>query len=94
MSMSTGKKTIVKQVSAVFEVTIHEGAPDDLFSRMANDEELYSALYGKMTEQEVYAHWAHNAVANGVEDVSRLDGWADVPKYAVQFDVSNVEIEA
>lgn len=90
----TKKITITKRVSADLEITIHDGAPDDLITRMADDPETYEPLYGRMNEEEVYEHWAHNAVANGVEDVSRLDGWVDVPKYTVMFDVSGVEIDS
>lgn len=34
--------------------------------------------YGPMTVDEVMQHLAFNCVANGVEDASRLDGWADL----------------
>lgn len=28
--------------------------------------------------RDVLEHWATNAIANGIEDVSRLEGWADL----------------
>ena len=82
---------ITVPVSAELTITIADGAPDDLFSRV--DTDAFDALYPWMGQEDVIPHWAHNAVANGVWDVSRLDGWIDVPRGTVTFDVDDVEIE-
>lgn len=33
-----------------------------------------------VTEEQLLKHLAYNAVFNGVEDASRLDGWADLKR--------------
>ena len=43
------------------------------------------------TAEDVVAHFAYNAVANGVTDVSRLEGWADVDDDAVEIVVEQIE---
>lgn len=43
------------------------------------------------TAEDVVAHFAFNAVANGVTDVSRLEGWADVDDDAVEIVVDQIE---
>ena len=52
-----------------------------------NGQEWRDHLYNLHTEADVLDHWAYNAAANGVTDVSQLDGWADVPPGVVTFSV-------
>lgn len=33
-----------------------------------------------VTEDEILEHLAYNAIFNGVDDASRLDGWADLER--------------
>jgi hypothetical protein len=56
-------------------------------------DEWRKVAYPLRSEDDVLAHLAYNAVANGVQDVSVLDGWADVEagKGAV-LDVTDVEV--
>lgn len=46
--------------------------------------------YGPMTVEEVMQHLAYNAIANGIEDASRLDGWADLPPDVLTMSVEEV----
>jgi hypothetical protein len=39
----------------------------------------------------VLAHLAYNAVANGVEDANRLDGWADLPSGTLTMQIRDVD---
>ncbi len=50
--------------------------------------------YDLQTEDEVYAHLAFNCLVNGIEDVRRLDGWADVPEDAVRMWVDRQTVES
>lgn len=43
------------------------------------------------TAEDVIAHIAFNAVANGVLDVNRLDGWADCDPDDVEILVDQIE---
>jgi hypothetical protein len=38
----------------------------------------------------VLRHWAFNCIANGVEDVARLDGWADLPPGSVTMQLDRM----
>jgi hypothetical protein len=69
-----------------------EQAPADLFTR-AETAEFQEHLYGDAVrdQQTVLEHWAYNAIANGVQDPARLDGWADMPRGVVSVRVTDVE---
>lgn len=46
-------------------------------------------IYEKVrTEDELLAHLAYNAVFNGVEDASRLDGWGDLERGQITMRVT------
>lgn len=44
-------------------------------------------LYNLPTRDDVLRHLAFNALMNGYEDLTRLDGWADLPREAATLDV-------
>lgn len=50
-------------------------------------------FYDLRTEEDVLNHLTFNAVRNGVEDVSVLDGWADLPRGAATMFVVDVDPE-
>jgi hypothetical protein len=50
-------------------------------------------LYDLRDESDVIEHWVSNAVRNGVEDASRLDGWADLPVGTVTMLVDYVDLD-
>lgn len=50
-------------------------------------------FYGYTTRDEVLRHLAFNAVVNGAEDVTVLDGWADLPGDACGMVVRRRDVE-
>lgn len=77
------------ELSATLLVYIEDRAPDDVFTRAENVEEFQKPLYGDSVrdKQTVLEHWAYNALLNGVDDASRLDGWGDLERGMVEFRV-------
>ena len=58
-------------------------------------DEWRAQLYNLRTEEDVLAHLAYNALANGCENATMLDGWADLPADAVSMKVERgFELEA
>jgi hypothetical protein len=49
--------------------------------------------YGLLTESDVLEHWTHNAISNGVEDASRLDGWGDLAEGVVTMRVTHTSLD-
>lgn len=56
-------------------------------------DEWRSYAYNLRTREDVLKHWAFNAVANGVDRVNRLDGWADMADDAVVLYVDRDSFE-
>lgn len=54
-------------------------------------EQFYRTI---QTAEDVVAHFAFNALANGVTDVNRLEGWADVDEDAVEISIDQIETHA
>lgn len=75
-------------------ITIDETkAPADLFTR-AQDEDFKRIYYSDLADEDaVRKHWAHNAIANNIQDVSRLDGWAELPRGVVTMRIADVEMQ-
>lgn len=44
----------------------------------AGGDEWRSHFYALHTFEDVIDHWTYNVVNNGVRDITRLDGWADL----------------
>lgn len=83
-------QTITRTCTVDVQITISDDAPPDLLTRGQTDEfrkHLYSDLD---SEEAVIEHFAANCAGNGITDVSRLDGWADVPAGAVVMWVASV----
>lgn len=54
----------------------------------ALDPDWRDHMYSDMdTREKVLAHFADNAIRNGVDDASSLDGWADLERGAVTMEV-------
>lgn len=49
--------------------------------------------YDLRTEGDVIEHWVSNAVRNGVDDPSRLDGWGDLEPGVVTVHVEAVYVD-
>ena len=62
-----------------FEVTFDFPKDTDAITRCTeNHDGWQEAYYPINSEEEVYQQFAYNCIVNGVEDISRLDGWADI----------------
>lgn len=57
-------------------------------------DEWRSQFYDLHTEEDVAEHFVFNAVANGIYDVSDLEGWADVQKGAVRIEIDSTDLSA
>ncbi len=49
-----------------------------------------NVYYPLRTREDVLEHLAYNALIHGVEDASRLDGWADLPRGVLTMRVDRV----
>jgi hypothetical protein len=77
---------------ATVRISASDAAPADWLTRVGDADFPYKSLTGQpLTTDEGKAHLAYNALANGVQDASRLDGWADIPRGVVTMDVTDVE---
>lgn len=70
------------------EITVND---PDAMERITgpNGDEWRSQFYRLETVEHVIEHWAYNAIHNHIEDVSRLEGWADLPSDAVTISVDS-----
>ena len=59
-----------------------------------NEDGWRDQLYDLQDRDDVLRHLAFNVVMNGVEDIRRLDGWADVPEDAVRMRVDRLSFSA
>lgn len=75
-----------KRILVEVEVTINDR---DVIERVTGPKgDIWRAqLYDLHTEEDVLDHLAYNAVANGVRQVNRLEGWADLPDDAAVMEV-------
>lgn len=78
--------TYVVEAPVTLSITVHDR---DALERVigAGGDEWRSQFYRLTTTEDVLEHWTYNAVCNGVQDVSRLEGWADLPAGAVTLDL-------
>lgn len=73
-------------------IKVADNAPDDVLSRALTEE--WQSYYYKMEGlHDVVEHLFFNCVSNGIEDASRLDGWADLEREMLTFHVTNAEID-
>lgn len=59
-----------------------------------NEDGWRDHLYELFTRDDVLRHLAFNVVINGVEDIRRLNGWADVPEDAVRMRIDRLSFNA
>jgi hypothetical protein len=79
-------------VEATVRIVTSDDAPADWLTLVTEPDFPYKIQGGRaMTEAEGINHLAYNAVANGVHDAARLDGWADLERGVVTMDVTWVE---
>lgn len=73
------KKKYTIEIEIPTKLTLTDEAPDDVITRCFT-KEWQDHMFTLATEDEVMDHLAYNLIENGVEDISRLDGWADIPE--------------
>lgn len=77
---------------ATVRIIVSINAPADWLSRVADDDFPYRLVNGgPLMESDGLEMLAYNALRNGVDDASRLDGWADLDRGMVQLQVTDVE---
>lgn len=81
----TKKQTFKVEVRAVVTV--------ELDPSLLPDDEWREHFYPIKTLEQLAEHFAYNRVANGIEDISRLDGFADQEDSLVEMDVEYDEAE-
>ena len=80
------------EVRATVKMTV--GDEHGVFGRyIEGGEDHGTHPYGLRTRDEILRHLMHNAVANGVYRINRLDGWADLEDHAATFVVEGVEVD-
>lgn len=76
------------------EIEASDNAPNDWLTRVTTADFPYRRWNGEpLTEREGLEHLAYNAVANGIENASRLDGWGDLERDMVTMRVTGVEAD-
>jgi hypothetical protein len=71
--------------SLTLDVEVQVNDPSVIARCVNNQDDWRDSFYDLRTAEEVIGHLVYNYVANGVEDIRRLDGWADVAEDAVVF---------
>lgn len=94
-SPSAGSRKVEPQkkvVTFIVDVELQIADPD-VIERVTGPggDEWREQLYDLHTEQDVLKHLAYNCVANGCENATMLDGWADLPREAVRMRVAEVD---
>lgn len=66
----------------------------DAFTRITgeNGDEWRDKFYWHIEDQaDILRHWAMNFIANSIDDVSRLEGWADLRAGQITMELDLVE---
>ncbi len=85
-------KKIEMWSEATVVIKMSDDAPD-IYARAAEDGFPYWNHDGtRLTPEQVRTHLAHNALSNGITDISDLDGFGDFPRGAVTMRVDSVEV--
>jgi hypothetical protein len=68
---------------------VDKAAYDEAIERVTGTEgdAWRKQAYDLHTENQVLEHWARNCIVGGVEDISTLDGWADVAPGTITMSV-------
>lgn len=75
------------------EIEASDSAPNDWLTRVTTADFPYRRWDGPFTERDGLEHLAFNAISNGIEDASRLDGWGDLERDMVTMRVTGVETD-
>lgn len=90
-STTEARHTVTVQVEV--EVIVRDPDVIERFTGPEGDE-VRAASYPLFTEADVLEHLAGNAVMNGVENATMLDGFADLPAEAVsmRLEIADAEV--
>lgn len=90
MVVTTQKVVYGATVETQVEITVND---PDVVERVTGPggDEWRSRFYDLENVADVIEHLAYNNVVNGVDDIRRLDGWADVGEDAVTFKHLNTD---
>ena len=81
-------------VETEVELTFTIRNPDALERVVGPDgDEWRSQFYRLHTVEDVLEHWAYNALCNGIYDISRLEGWADLATTDVDIGVEHADLD-
>jgi hypothetical protein len=95
MSSPTDSTAASQRFSANVETIVHvEVHNPDVIERVTGTggTEWRSQFYNLYTAHDVIEHLAFNYVRNGVDDISRLEGWSDLDSSAVSFHRDDVDV--
>lgn len=84
----------VVTADATVNVDVHD---PDVIERVTglNGDEWRAQFYESIkTAEDVVAHFAFNALANGILEVNRLEGWGDVDPDAVVIHIEEIATAA
>ena len=76
-----------------FVVEIPTTVTVEFDSSLLPDKEWRETFYNICTLQQLAEHFAYNRIANGIEDISMLDGFADQEESTVKMRVAFGEAE-
>lgn len=82
------------RVDATVSVSFKVNNPDAI-ERVTgpNGDEWRKYGYSLHTVNDVLEHWTYNVICNGIADISRLDGWADLEDDAVTVNIEYADVE-
>jgi hypothetical protein len=79
-------------VTIAASVTVHDPEPIERVTGPGGDE-WRSQFYDLHTAEDVIEHFVFNAI-QGVHDITKLDGWADVDPAAVTIAIEDTDLHA
>ena len=91
LTATTGTRAL--HCEATVLIHVRDDAPVDWLSRVTTDDFPYKRWNGDPLPEDAGLHMlADNALRNGVDDASRLDGWGDLDRGMVELEVIDVEV--
>ena len=84
----------IPHVLDVTSVVVIVGHDDEIAAALDRhrDPAWREQAYDLPTRLAVLEHWARAVIIAGVRDVSRLDGWADVPPGRITFHIDDARL--
>lgn len=83
------RKQFITRTVTVEVVIADEAGRTDALTRWET-KDWRTQFYAFEKQVDLFDHLFHNCVENGVRDLSRLDGWADLPEGLVMMRIAYV----